>query len=158
METNKILPTVDPRPKESRSMKPLAFAVLLFAAVAFCLSPHSTASLLLPQVRVESERPAELALLCQACQHRFWRLKALSYCRRVSEAPQIDGGRDDGTAPLEVLQVYTPPKAEGRFRAATPEGPAELGAAAGGGGYEECSQVLMEHTFGWSYGRPFVGE
>ena len=154
MKTDKFLPTVNsplsnPGPRGTRS-KPRAFAVLLLAAVAFYFSSHSIVSLL-PQARIESKRPAQLTLLHQACQQRFWRLKALPYCQRALETPWVDGGHDGEAAPLEVLQVYTPPKAEGRFRAPTPEGPAGLS-------YKECSQVLMEHTFGWSYDQPFVGE
>ncbi|KAK9472576.1 peptide N-acetyl-beta-D-glucosaminyl asparaginase amidase A-domain-containing protein [Dipodascopsis tothii] len=52
-------------------------------------------------------------------------------------APEPDRAGTDGVEPLEVIQVYTPPRAPGEAVAET---------------------EIMQHTFGFSYGRPFVGK
>lgn len=60
----------------------------------------------------------------------------------------IEGGEEEGAgAPLNVFQVYPPVRVGAEFLPASYEGRGR-----------ECSVVLMEHEFGWSYGKPFVGE
>jgi hypothetical protein len=138
---------------EPRRLKPLAIAVLLLGAVAFYLSPFSTTVRFLP-AHIDNTRPIELVR--QACQLRFWKHKARPYCERASEASWIAGTDENETKPLNVFQVYTLPRTQGRFLGGTPDEQAELEVALEGE-VKECSQVLMQHTFGWSYGKPFVG-
>lgn len=47
--------------------------------------------------------------------------------------------------PMDVFQIYPPVRVGQDYLPALAEG------------RSECSVVLMEHVFGWSYGQPFVG-
>ncbi|KAF8536727.1 peptide N-acetyl-beta-D-glucosaminyl asparaginase amidase A-domain-containing protein [Trichophaea hybrida] len=140
--------------KVPRWKKSLVFALLLLGAVVFYLSPFSTKLPFLP-ARIDNTRPIELVR--QACQLRFWKHKALPYCERASATSWIAGTAENDTELLEVFQVHTPPRAQGRLLGGTPDDQAELQLALEDG-VKECSQVLMQHTFGWSYGKPFVGQ
>lgn len=54
--------------------------------------------------------------------------------------------RPETPPPMDVFQVYPPVRVGQDFL------PAREGSRS------ECSVVLMQHVFGWSYGKPFVGK
>ncbi|KAI5848748.1 peptide N-acetyl-beta-D-glucosaminyl asparaginase amidase A-domain-containing protein [Morchella snyderi] len=58
----------------------------------------------------------------------------------------IEGSEDGAKVPLNVFQVYPPVRVGAEFLPESYEGRGN-----------ECSVMLMEHEFGWSYGKPFVG-
>lgn len=70
------------------------------------------------------------------CRQRYWRAKAASYCNIAGEETPKEN--DDIRDPLQVFQVHTPVR--------IPQGG------------RKCELLLMNHTFGWSYGQPFIGE
>lgn len=59
----------------------------------------------------------------------------------------IEGSEDGAKVLLNVFQVYPPVRVGAEFLPESYEGRGK-----------ECSVMLMEHEFGWSYGKPFVGE
>lgn len=72
----------------------------------------------------------------QACTIRFFARQIAPYCARFGGPSDIIV--PEATTPLNVFEVYTPVRT-------------------GGSDGTECTQTLMEHSFGFSFGLPFVG-
>ena len=161
MVPEKLVPTAAAPSRPQRQPFPplwivipaLFFTVSLYALVS--LKPTTVPSAATP---IDVAPPA-YTILREACQLRFWKRRALPYCERATAASWIDEEQQEAErAPLEVFQVHTPPRATARLLAGTAEEQAAIEAKGDGQKKEkECQSVLMQHTFGWSYGRPFVG-
>lgn len=141
-------------PRNPRTMTSLAFLAVFLTAIAFYFSPAIEATpFRIGRIDIQS---AQTKLLRDSCELRFWKQKTLPYCKACCANIANESPSGAKPVPLDVFQVYTPPKVEGRFRAGRPEEQAELMTALGEEP-KECTQTLMVHTFGWSYGQPFVG-
>jgi hypothetical protein len=130
---------------------PVSLTLILCAGIAFFLLRAPDAALA-PAAEVG---PHQIDILREACQLRFWKNKALPYCARASWIHEITA---EEKPPLNVFEVYTPPRAYGNSLAGGLKEQAEFVATTGGKKKEECQQVLMQHVFDWSYGKPFVGD
>lgn len=94
----------------------------------------------------------------QLCRFRFWKQRFASSCASVSAAqawagPNASDSNKTAQQPLGVFQVYTPVRVGENYLPGTPEERAEIATDEG----DECSMLLMKHTFGYSYGIPFTG-
>lgn len=110
----------------------IVFAVLLVVNISFW-RPLQKVALETPGGSTGTHDTAVGLLTQDVCRLRFWRGRLQRYCEAAEEGSWLSEERE----PLEVFQVHTPPRILGE------------------GG---CERVLMQHTFAWSYGKPFVGE
>lgn len=108
----------------------IVFALLLVVNISFW-RPLRKVALETPGSRTLDK--AVGGLTQDVCRLRFWRGRMQRYCDAAEEESWLSEERK----PLEVFQVHTPPR--------IPEG-------------SRCERELMQHTFAWSYGKPFVGE
>jgi hypothetical protein len=112
---------------------------LLFIANVLLLYPLATTSAanLQPQIPIVRKPLPEPHLQPTLCSVRFWRNRFPTYCNTITAAQAIHSVA--AQAPLNVFAVDRPV----RLRDASSK--------------NDCSMTLMEHTFGFSYGKPFVG-
>jgi hypothetical protein len=123
---------------------------LLSALLFFLFNPLAAWSV--PRALTSS---SPTALHPELCRSRFWSLRYASYCDNVSQAQEWKQKPLNTTtqAPLNVFEVYPPVRVGGKYLAGTADDRAEIAQDESG----ECTVLMMQHTFGYSYGEPFVG-
>ncbi|KAA8909293.1 peptide N-acetyl-beta-D-glucosaminyl asparaginase amidase A-domain-containing protein [Sphaerosporella brunnea] len=145
-----VLPSAGQPRKPKTKLYPLYLLLALFGGFSFYLFAPSSIRDGVSEAQ-PGLSPRQINILREACNLRFWKRRVLSYCQEpawiIPEVTEAD------RAPLRVFEVYTPPRASPQSLAGSAEEQAAMGAKG-----KECQQVLMEHTFGFSYGQPFVGE
>lgn len=128
-----------------RQFRPVLALYLLLSLAVGCYYYHhhySDRQLGVTKIAVETESPIEL--LRESCELRFWSRHTQPYCERaIAEDSWLVAANIPPMPPLSVFQLSTPP----RVSVKSTDEPQ----------VKECEQQLMQHTFGWSYGKPFVG-
>jgi len=161
MGPKKLIPTATPSSRSLHQSSPalriilpvIVFGVILYTLISLRPAPASSAA-----TPLDVASPAYTTLR-EACQLRFWKRRALPYCERATADSWFEGEQKEAKrAPLEVFQVYTPPRTMAKLLAGTVEEQATVAEKSGGQKKGQCQNVLMQHTFGWSYRKPFVGE
>jgi hypothetical protein len=161
MDPEKLIVAATPSSRSLRRPSPalriilpvLVFSVILYIIISLRPVPASSAT-----TPLDVAPPAQ-AIFREACQLRFWKRRALPYCERATADSWFEEEQKEAEgAPLEVFQVYTPPRTTAKLLAGTVEEQATVVEKSGRQKKGQCQSVLMQHTFGWSYGKPFVGE